>query len=211
VLTGAIMVAALATIGASEWVREDLRKPWVIGSYMFVNGVRASDVNDASLLARARYVRKDADPGAESFRLQCSSCHTADGYLAIRPLIRGKSNVALEATIDRLETWRDRRMPPFVGSVEEKRALAIYLAKLGGGAIVEPKAAADGAAIFEANCAACHGPDSEWAIGPRVQGRSEAELFDILGKLPERNEMMPPFEGTDEERRALAKYLRGRA
>ena len=145
------------------------------------------------------------------FRLLCSSCHTTSGYLAIQPLVRGKSSVAIEGTIDRLATWRDRQMPPFVGTAAEKHALAVYLAKLGGGAIIEPAAAADGAAIFESSCAACHGADSEWKIEPRVKGKSEEELFDILGRLPERNPMMPPFDGTEAERRALAKYLRGRA
>ena len=211
ILTGAIMAAGLLTIGGAEWVREGLRKPYVIGSYMFVNGVRATDPHDASLLARARYVRTGADHGAEMFRLLCSSCHTTSGYLVIQPLVRGKSSVAIDGTIDRLATWRDRQMPPFVGTAAEKHALAVYLAKLGGGAIIEPAAAADGAAIFESSCAACHGADSEWKIEPRVKGKSEEELFDILGRLPERNPMMPPFDGTEDERRALAKYLRGRA
>ena len=68
-------------------------------------------------------------------------------------------------------------------------------------------AAEDGAALYKANCAMCHGADDEFPIKPRVAGRSETQLYDIIGDLPARNAMMPPFEGTDAERRALAQYL----
>ena len=30
------------------------------------------------------------------------------------------------------ETWRERLMPPFVGNDADRRALAVYLARLGG-------------------------------------------------------------------------------
>ena len=36
----ALMLLGLASLGGAEWVREGLRKPWVIDRYMFVNGVR---------------------------------------------------------------------------------------------------------------------------------------------------------------------------
>jgi len=40
-----------------------------------------------------------------------------------------------------------------------------------------------------------------------VLGKSADEIQALLGRLPELNEVMPPFEGTDEEKRALAEYL----
>jgi cytochrome bd-type quinol oxidase subunit 1 len=36
----ALMVLGIVAMGGSEWVREGLRKPWVIDRHMFVNGVR---------------------------------------------------------------------------------------------------------------------------------------------------------------------------
>ena len=212
VLTAAIMLGGLLTIGGAEWVREDLRKPYVLGSIMYVNGVPAATPRDESVLAHAKFVRRDVDlQGEETFRVLCSNCHTVDGYLAIRPLVRKKSSAALVSTLDRLDTWRDRRMPPFIGTDEEKYALSVYLAKLGGGTITPRAPALDGAAIFESRCGACHGADSEWQIAPRVIGKAEQELYDVLGRLPQLNDMMPPFEGTDDERRALAKYLSTRS
>jgi mono/diheme cytochrome c family protein len=211
--TGAVMLAGLFAIGGSEWVREDLRKPFVIGSYMYVNGSRVDQEND-SVLANAHFARvrsvdaaNEAGAGREVFRLTCSQCHTTDGYLAMRPLVRGRSSASMEGMLEQLATWRHRRMPPFLGNDDERRALAVYLATLGGGRI-EPRAAAvDGGAIFEASCAMCHAAAAEWPMQPRVAGRSEAELYEILGELANRNPLMPPFEGTDAERRALAKHL----
>ena len=37
---GLLMALGLVSMGGSEWVREGLRKPWVIDRHMFVNGVR---------------------------------------------------------------------------------------------------------------------------------------------------------------------------
>jgi hypothetical protein len=55
----------------------------------------------------------------------------------------------------------------------------------------------------------CHGPESQWPIAGLIRGRTVEEFQEILGRLPEINEMMPPFQGTDEERRALAEHLSG--
>ncbi len=261
--TAALMVAAFLSVGGSEWVREDLRKPYVLGSYMFVNAVRLpavagthaaeiqvpdrfliDEVNRNGVLKTAGWSRlpdgmeltsnmsieDEAVVGEEVFRLLCRGCHTVDGYLAIRPLVEGKSAAALEGVIDRLAqpkaadgsaanwndadvtlvTWRGRRMPPFAGTEAEEHALAVYLATLGGGEISRPELAADvhpGSEVFEDNCAACHDPDADWPIEARIEGKTEAELFEAIGRLDELNDMMPPFEGSDDERRTLAAYL----
>ena len=209
IASAVVMLTALVSIGGSEWAREDLRKPFVIGSYMYVNGMRATDVH-ASMLASARFVHTtegEVAQGRELFRLTCSQCHTVGGYLGIRKLVAGRNSNALEGVIARLDTWRHRRMPPFAGNDDEKRALAVYLATLGGGRIDPRTPLVDGAAVFDASCAMCHSKDGDFPIAPRVKGLDEAQLYDVIGKLPERNPMMPAFEGSEAERRALAKYL----
>lgn len=263
VATAGIMLAALLSIGGSEWAREALRKPYVIGSYMFINGVRLpppegsiaatatfadsmriDTLQKAGVLGSAPFVRpvarvdaqswtadQEIAAGREVFRLLCSQCHTTDGYLAVRPLVKGRSSAAIEGTLTRLAqprdgagheaswarprvqlaTWRNRRMPPFVGTADEQRALAVYLASIGGGRIEPRGPFVSGAAVFEASCAACHMPDGDWPMAPRTAGKSELQLYDEIGKLPELNDMMPPFEGSDAERHALANYLAGLA
>jgi mono/diheme cytochrome c family protein len=106
-------------------------------------------------------------------------------------------------------------MPPFVGTDAERHALAVHLARLGGdddaGIEEEATAVAPGEEAFETYCAACHGPEAPWPIAERLHGRSSEELYDLLGRLPEVREEMPPFAGTEEEREALAEYLGGLA
>ena len=253
-VSAVLMLAALASVGGAEWVREDLRKPWVIGQYMFVNAVRVPDTSgkgdafaiermrETGVLATSKWARPPAGVGLASpksideesaigrevFRLTCAACHTVDGYLAIRPLVAGWNTGAIEGVIDmmavpsdlehgwnavpvKFASWRGRRMPPFPGNEAEEHALAVYLARLGGGAILPRPAAGvvDGAAIFEDNCSACHGDGADFPIAPVIAGKNRDELHESIGRLPELNEMMPPFEGSDAERDALAEYLAG--
>jgi mono/diheme cytochrome c family protein len=217
-----LMVCGLAGIGGLEWLREDLRKPYVIGQVMYVNGVWVDDV--AALRARgvmgvsrwARHPIASADPtdtraaiGREVFRLQCSSCHTIDGHLGIRPLVAGANVNALYTSLGRLDTWRHRRMPPFAGSEGERVAVATYLATLGGmrrETITAAQHAADlGRRFFDENCAMCHGPSRDFEFQPR--GRSSSELYELIGRLPQIDDLMTAFEGTESERRAVADYL----
>lgn len=233
-LAVSLMLCAFAALGASEFVREDLRKPFVIGGYMYVNGVRLPDdparapyrdaytvtaLDDTGVLTPAHF-RRDTDPdasdaervrfdGSEVFRLQCSSCHTLDGYLAIRPLVKGLAPGTIDGTLKRLSTWRNRRMPPFVGTADERRAVAMYLASVGG-ASAEALASFDsegdpGARFFTENCAMCHGTDGEFTFD--AKGRSADALYEMLGRLATINEMMAPLEATEEQRHALAEYL----
>ncbi len=98
-------------------------------------------------------------------------------------------------------------MPPFVGTDDERAAVAAYLAVLGGarptdvlGAAAVPAAGR----IFEDNCAGCHGPDGDFQIGGR---RTAPQFYERLGRLPQINDVMPAFPGNDEQRHAMAEYL----
>jgi mono/diheme cytochrome c family protein len=255
-MAGALLALGLGAIGGSEWVREDLRKPYVIGRFMFVSGVRLppqpsrwlgrgmghdphsiAELSRIGLLASSSWIPRSGPAGVEPssaeagqrlFHLACTACHTVDGHLAIRPLVAGRIAGALEGLIARLaepvdsagrpaswsdpglhlRTWRGRQMPPFAGTADERRGLAAYLAQLGGAsARASSEGSAGGLPVFEEHCAACHGGGGEWPMGPRIRGRSEDELFELIARLPQVNDLMPPFGGSDAERRALARHL----
>jgi mono/diheme cytochrome c family protein len=261
-----LMLLGFVSMGGSEWVREGLRKPWVIDRYMFVNGVRLPSsmggaalqdpftvdaLDERGLLAAARFARVpegydpgrpefdileasaratlEAQAGREVFRLECAACHTESGHLGVRKLVEGRGVSALEAVLDslarpvtatgeptawsdsrvRVETRLGRRMPPFVGTTAEKRALAIHLARLGGDAEagIAAVTADAGVRAFDTHCAACHGPDTPWPMADRHRGRSRGEFYELIGRLDEVREEMTPFSGTEDERAALAEHL----
>ena len=134
-----IMVLAFLTTGMTEWVREAIRKPYVIYGYMFSNAVRPEEVpvlRKQGVLTSARWTtvpRATHDnwrqAGREIFRLQCASCHTRDGYNGIRPLIFGWDERMINQALQRLHRLRGF-MPPFVGTEQERKALARWLADI---------------------------------------------------------------------------------
>ena len=125
----------------SEWVREAVRKPYIIYNVMYSNGLRPTEVQAISrdgFLHQARWVDvHEAEPmnrleaGKEIFRFQCANCHTVDGYNAIRPLIQGWRESFIAGQLKNLNELKGF-MPPFAGTDEERRALAHYLASLWG-------------------------------------------------------------------------------
>lgn len=137
-----VLALGLVATGGTEWVREGMRKPYIIYDHMYSNGVYVRDVprlTDSSILAEARcsltHAVDPANPataGREVFRVECMSCHPTDGYNAIRPLVRGwdQEMITLQLThLDRLKGF----MPPFLGTAAERDALAAYLAGLNEG------------------------------------------------------------------------------
>ncbi len=137
-----IMVLAFMTTGMTEWVREAIRKPYVIHGYMYSNAVRPEEVpalRQKGVLVSAKWTTvPKATPdnwqkaGAELFRLQCASCHTIEGYNGIRPLLFGWDEQMIDQALRRLHQLRGF-MPPFAGTPEERQALAKWLAVIAKG------------------------------------------------------------------------------
>ena len=217
-----LLALGLASIGGAEFIRESLRKPFVIGGrdggYLYVNGLTPEEqaqTRAAGLLRSARWTatagapgRDDPRAGEELFRFACRGCHTVNGYRGIRSYVDGKPVSAIALALSRLDRLRGR-MPPFPGNEEEQRLLAAYLARLDG--VVEPAPAvppgdllARGKRVLEEHCLICH---ADVPLRPRVTGWDERRAYDALGRLPSLNPAMPDFDGTEEERRSLAAYL----
>ena len=97
-------------------------------------------------------------------------------------------------------------MPPFVGNSREKESLSQYLATLGGGELTVSDSSA-GQAVFEEKCVFCHAEKADWPMSGLVKNRDSGEMFEIIGRLPEMNPIMPPFEGTIQQKSDLAGFL----
>jgi cytochrome bd-type quinol oxidase subunit 1 len=135
------LVVGFAVTGTSEWVREAVRKPYIVYGAMYSNNIRPAQVEELSktgFLPAARWASVHEitasnrhEAGVEIFRFECQSCHTVDGYNAIRPLIRGWRESFITGQLRHLDELKGF-MPPFTGTDEERRALAHYLASLWG-------------------------------------------------------------------------------
>ncbi|HOC42877.1 MAG TPA: cytochrome ubiquinol oxidase subunit I [Thermoanaerobaculales bacterium] len=107
--TAAVLaLAAFAFFGGYERLREGARKPFLIHSHTFSNGLQVADiaaVNERGVLATAGWGARAAaaDPavtGREVFRAQCAACHTLDGYQSIRKALPSVADVLAVAADD---------------------------------------------------------------------------------------------------------------
>lgn len=137
-VSGAFFIAllALGVTGVTEWVREAVRKPYVIYGHMYSNAVTPGDVNrlrSEGYLANVKWslVNEEdrASPvrlGEKVFRFQCQSCHTVNGFNGVKPMVKGWRPEFLDYQIQHLDELKGY-MPPFVGSDAERAALVAFL------------------------------------------------------------------------------------
>jgi len=142
----AVLMLGLMATASGEYAREMLRKPYVIGHYMYSNGVRVQRADTAekreqSFLANSLWVnqRPDADPqmaiGEAMFRGECASCHTRDVYRSMKKFMAERNRAAIGSFLSILHEYSTNStyrayMPPLVGTTNEINALGDYLASL---------------------------------------------------------------------------------
>lgn len=134
-----------AMLAQFERVREFIRKPFIIGQYMYANGIRVDEyplLQRDGLLQHATYARvrevtaeNGLTAGREVFALACSRCHTVIGVNSIRTQLQrmyGDKPWNAEIIAGYVANMHRARyfMPPFPGNDAELEALAVYLASL---------------------------------------------------------------------------------
>ncbi len=136
-----IIVLALFATASGEYAREMLRKPYVIGNYMYSNGVRISRVkeyNETGYLKDNKWLPggsnsvSELTKGQMMFRGQCMACHTTDGYRSMKRLLAGRDKQGIMNILKVLHEYKDDSpyrsyMPPLVGTEEEIKALGEFL------------------------------------------------------------------------------------
>jgi cytochrome bd-type quinol oxidase subunit 1 len=134
-----LLVIGLGQIGAFEFVREAGRKPWLVWEVMYANEIKADEaagINQAGVLSRAKWVEHKKvtddnllDAGREIYTLECQSCHSIGGPMKdILPRTEKFTEFGMNAMITgigRVNTY----MPPFMGTEDERRALAAYITR----------------------------------------------------------------------------------
>ncbi|HMP52061.1 MAG TPA: hypothetical protein PKD05_10965, partial [Candidatus Melainabacteria bacterium] len=134
----AFMVCGLLTTGTAEWMREMLRKPYVVYDYMYSNGIRKTEIPE---LQKKNFYNAtkwhtadntDIAHGKTIFKYQCMSCHTENGYRSMKKLIGERDKEAVVGFLNLMkETDPEKNpysglMPPFVGDQEDMDKLAAY-------------------------------------------------------------------------------------
>ena len=135
----AILLLALIATGSGEYSREMLRKPYVIGSWMYSNGVRVpyvSRINQEGYLAHSMWLAIDSSSsysrGEAIFRGECGSCHTLNGYRPLTKLLAGRDHANITSFITMLHDYKPdspyrRYMPPMVGTKQDIEDLTDFL------------------------------------------------------------------------------------
>lgn len=148
-----VLFLAFAATAATEQAREMLRKPFVIGQFMYSNGIRKSEVekyNRDGYLTHSMWIDKtsvntptvqgmqtDASMkrGEIMFRGQCASCHTREGARAMQTLLKGRDENSIRNLLVTLHEYKDDSpyrafMPPLVGKPDEIESLVQYLREM---------------------------------------------------------------------------------
>ena len=139
----AVLLLALMATGAGEYSREMLRKPYVIGRWMYSNGVRVpyvDRINRQGYLVNSAWTWKGdgAAPassysrGEAIFRGECASCHTLNGYRPLTQLLAGRDAANIGNFITMLHEYKAdspyrRFMPPMVGTQQDVEDLTNFL------------------------------------------------------------------------------------
>ena len=142
----AVLLLALMATGSGEYAREMLRKPYVIGRWMYSNGVRVNNVanlNEQGYLTNSEWVWHEAGAGGQEevssysrgeaiFRGECGSCHTLRGYRSLNNLLAGRDRANIGNFIvmlheDKADSPYHRFMPPMVGTKQDVDDLTDYL------------------------------------------------------------------------------------
>ncbi len=132
-----VLALGLVYMGGFEFLREGGRKPYIIYNHTYANAIVKSDrarIDREGILKTARWVRyRNVTPltelaaGREIFRIECLSCHSIGGPLNdILPRTAKFQTFGMDSMLNGLGKINDY-MPPFMGTVAERRALAGFI------------------------------------------------------------------------------------
>ncbi|MGA3334130.1 MAG: c-type cytochrome [Terracidiphilus sp.] len=221
-----VALVALGAMGSFEFVREAIRKPFVISNYLYANslystqipgdgGFSVDEVNAAGVLPSAKWVSdrdlaggNQAAVGHEIFRVECESCHTANAYRGLKHYIalRQWDESKIQAMLGGLEFMHNSVMPPFAGTDAERGALAVYLNTIEPVSSEDAAAAAGGQTVFDQNCSMCHRVNANDPLFKNLTSDPAAAgeaLKDLTALFP----LMPDLKLTGPQRTALAGWI----
>ncbi|MCP4685603.1 MAG: hypothetical protein GY867_09170, partial [bacterium] len=153
---------------------------------------------------------KTNDPGADLYRRACRSCHTIDGYKALKPFFDGTDEEFIAGIVRGTGAMKGN-MPPWFGTEKESQLLAAHIYgqvdQRHSSEIYGMSGAALGEKVYELRCSGCHEFDGFNDKFESLVDLTEEDYHDILDMAGEFAEEMPDFTGDKIERAALNEYL----
>ncbi len=218
-----VALVALGAMGSFEFVREAIRKPYVISNYLYANsvyvtpipgdgGFNLDQINQTGILQIAKWVevrnvtdQNQVAAGQEVFRVECQSCHTVDSYRGLKGYIarRRWDAAKVQAFLPVLDLMHNGVMPPFAGTDAERNALGAYLSSLQP---APASSAVDGKTSYEHNCSMCHRPRADDPLFTGLPPDPQAAA-DALKSLPDLFPRMPDLKLSEGERTALVQWV----
>ncbi len=138
-----MLVVALLFYGSFEFIREAGRKPFVIWGEVYSTNItveQAEELKGKSILQNSKWVPQDLREispenrlraGSWLYQMQCAPCHAVNGPMNdIVPRTSKYTAAGLDAFISGMGKL-NRYMPEFLGTAQERSALADYIYSLG--------------------------------------------------------------------------------
>jgi mono/diheme cytochrome c family protein/cytochrome bd-type quinol oxidase subunit 1 len=212
-----LVICGLGMIGAGEYLREFVRKPWVISQVVYANDVRASQVEQLQATGvshTANFLLTDDTTsmayGENLFHLQCGSCHAVGGYRGMKRRVDGW-DAEFAADILQHIPMMHGTMPPYAGNEEDRKALGSYLASLNQPwhfNITDGNRLEIGAKVFEARCGHCHTVNGNFRpLRGVFENETPSQVQDMFSALGAMSSNMPNFNAPDDQAQALASYI----
>jgi mono/diheme cytochrome c family protein len=212
-----LVVCGLGMIGAAEYLREFVRKPWVINHVVYANDLRASQIEvlqSKGVSHTANFLLTDdtasAAYGENLFHMQCGSCHAARGYRGMNRRVDGWDAEFAADILQHLQVMHEI-MPPYAGNEEDRKALGSYLAGLNPPwrfNITDANRLEIGEKVFDSRCGHCHTVNGKYrplrGVFEKQTPSQVQDMFPVLGGM---SPNMPNFNAPDDQAQALAFYI----
>jgi mono/diheme cytochrome c family protein/cytochrome bd-type quinol oxidase subunit 1 len=212
-----LVVCGLGMIGAGEYVREFIRKPWVIDQVIYANDLLATQVEPAQAKGvshTANFLLTDdtnsALYGKNLFQMQCGNCHAVHGY---RSMTRRADGWDAEFAADILQhlPMMHGVMPPYAGNEVDRKALGSYLAGLNPPwhlNITDANRLEMGEKVFGSRCGHCHTINGKFRpLRGIFEKQTPSQVQDMFPLLSGMSSDMPNFNAPDDQAQALAFYI----
>ncbi len=207
------LLCVVISFGLLEWIREDLRLPYLIVQRSYGNDIsvkKLKEYQDNGFLVLAPYfdnkeVKKDDKVQGELlFKRLCGNCHTLRGVNSLKKTF---SNIDEQYAVSlvRKSSFFKAPMPPFAGGEKESELIGKYLKSKFKQE--NPKSGYD---VFRARCATCHDygrPNRD--LKKSFNGLKEKKIEEIVENMDLFTESMPKWTGSDEEKAKLSRFLSG--